>query len=123
MSFGAQLDNEIALLKERLEQLERRLERAQLIDEPITVQTFLARHSTYTLGQVRAWLFDRETNGLVESGAVQQRGRRLWLREGEFLRWITAELGPARRGPGFRRAAPAARTAGPSRRSSTRLGS
>jgi hypothetical protein len=73
-------EREIAELKERLRQLEP-------LETPLTPAQFCERHQLKR-GTVRDWLFHRTTNGLVKCGAVVTKGRRLYIYELTFLRWI-----------------------------------
>jgi len=77
---------EIAELKERLARLEP-------IEAPLTPAQMCERYQIKR-GTMRDWLFHRATNGL--GGAVIRKGRRLYLDESSFLRWLrTTE--PAKR--------------------------
>jgi len=73
-------EREIATLKERLGRLEP-------IEAPITVAQMCKKHG-FKQGAIRDWLFRRSTNGLEKAGAVVTRGRRVYLYEGAFLRWL-----------------------------------
>ena len=38
--------------------------------------------------RLRYWLRERDNNGLVESGAVMQKGRRLLIAVPRFMKWL-----------------------------------
>jgi hypothetical protein len=59
--------------------------------EPLTVEQIAERHPALKVGGIRWMLFHRHTNGLAQSGAVIERGRRLYLDEARFLEWFTSQ--------------------------------
>lgn len=81
-------EREIAALKERLARLEP-------VEAPLTPAQMCERHRLKR-GTMRDWLFHRTTNGLEKSGAVIRKGRRLYLDETSFLRWLRT-TDPAKR--------------------------
>lgn len=53
-----------------------------------TVKQFAQRHEWITPGGLRWLLFGRDTNGLQESGAIINIGRKLLIDEQQFLKWL-----------------------------------
>jgi hypothetical protein len=53
-----------------------------------TVKQFSERHPAFTVGSLRALIFDGNTNGLTESGAVVRINRRVLLNEPKFFDWV-----------------------------------
>jgi hypothetical protein len=53
-----------------------------------TVKQFSDRHPAFTVGSLRALIFDGNTNGLTESGAVVRINRRVLLNETKFFDWL-----------------------------------
>lgn len=82
-------EREIADLRERLEKLEP-------VETPLTPAKMCTRHG-FKPGTVRDWLFHRASNGLEQCGAVVTKGRRLYLYEKPFLRWLRDTAPPDRR--------------------------
>ncbi len=58
-----------------------------------------------TKGAIRSDLFDRETNGLEESGAVVYRGRKILLHRERYLAWLVDGSRPCQPRSGRRAAA------------------
>jgi hypothetical protein len=59
-----------------------------------TVQQFSKRHPAFTVGSLRALIFNSNTNGLNESGAVMRINRKVLINEGRFFDWL--EMGNKR---------------------------
>jgi len=53
-----------------------------------TVKQFSERHPAFTVASLRALIFDGNTNGLNESGAVVRINRRVLLNEPKFFDWV-----------------------------------
>jgi len=60
-----------------------------------TVKQFSERHPAFTVGSLRALIFDGKTNGLTESGAVVRINRRVLVNESKFFSWL--EMGNKRK--------------------------
>lgn len=54
----------------------------------VNVQQLVQRQPAFTVGGVRAWIFNEETNGLKESGAIIRIGKKLVIDEAKFIEWI-----------------------------------
>jgi hypothetical protein len=57
----------------------------------LTVNQFTTKHPAFTLGGLRAWIFNSNTNGLKESGAIVRIGRKVLIREDLFFSWIESQ--------------------------------
>lgn len=55
----------------------------------LTAEQFVQRHSAFTLGGLRWWLFHRRANGLDQ--AVVRVGRRIYIDENKFFEWVDAQ--------------------------------
>jgi hypothetical protein len=53
-----------------------------------TVKQFSERHPAFTVPSLRALIFDGNTNGLNESGAVVRINRKVLINEGRFFDWV-----------------------------------
>ena len=53
-----------------------------------TVKQFSERHPAFTVASLRALIFDGNTNGLNESGAVVRINRKVLINEGRFFDWV-----------------------------------
>ena len=53
-----------------------------------TVKQFCVRNPAFTEGGVRWQIFNEETNGLAESGAIIRMGRRVLIDEDRFFDWL-----------------------------------
>ena len=53
-----------------------------------TVKQFAESHPAFTVGSLRALIFNSNTNGLNESGAVVRINRRVLLNEPKFFDWV-----------------------------------
>jgi len=60
-----------------------------------TVKQFSERHPAFTVGSLRALIFDGNTNGLNESCAVVRINRRVLINESKFFSWL--EMGNKRK--------------------------
>ena len=61
------------------------------------VKAFADRHRErgITLGSLRWQIFNRERNGMAESGAVVYKGRTCWIDEDRYFRWLSEGCGAA----------------------------
>ena len=57
----------------------------------LTVNQFIAKHTAFTLGGLRAWIFNSNTNGLKESGAIIRIGRKVLIDESLFFGWVQSQ--------------------------------
>ena len=55
-----------------------------------TVKQFSERHRAFSVGSLRAIIFNASTNGLTESGAIVRINRKILINEGRFFAWIEA---------------------------------
>ena len=53
-----------------------------------TVKQFSERHPAFSVASLRALIFDGNTNGLNESGAVVRINRKVLINEGRFFDWV-----------------------------------
>jgi hypothetical protein len=53
-----------------------------------TVKQFSERHPAFSVGSLRALIFDGNTNGLNESSAIVRINRRVLINEGRFFDWL-----------------------------------
>ena len=53
-----------------------------------TVKQFSERYPAFTVGSLRAIIFNASTNGLTESGAIVRINRRILLNEPKFFGWV-----------------------------------
>ncbi len=56
-----------------------------------TVKQFSDKHPAFPIGGLRHRLFHKETNGLKDSGAILQNGRRIIINEEKFFTWLEAQ--------------------------------
>jgi hypothetical protein len=54
----------------------------------MTVKQFAEAYPVFSEASLRWMLFKRDTNGLVESGAVFQLGRRVLINAVKFSKWL-----------------------------------
>jgi hypothetical protein len=54
----------------------------------LTVLQFTEKHKAFTVGGIRGLIFNEETNGLAESGAIVRIGRKVLLHEPKFFDWV-----------------------------------
>ena len=59
-----------------------------------TLRQFVAEYPAFTIGGLRNCLFYREQNGLVDSGAVIQIGRKLLINTECFMDWLLTQPQP-----------------------------
>jgi hypothetical protein len=57
----------------------------------LTVNQFTTNHPAFTLGGLRAWIFNETTNGLKESGAIVRIGRKVLIDENKFFAWVQSQ--------------------------------
>jgi hypothetical protein len=58
-----------------------------------TVKQFSDKHHAFSVGSLRALIFNATSNGLNEIGAIVRIGRKVLLNETKFLGWIEAQRG------------------------------
>ncbi len=55
----------------------------------LTVNQFHKKHKAFTMGGLRALIFNEETNGLAESGALIRVGKKILIHEPTFFNiWL-----------------------------------
>jgi hypothetical protein len=57
----------------------------------LTVNQFRANHQAFTLGCLRALIFNEHSNGLAQSGAIVRIGRKVLIDEAKFFEWVQAQ--------------------------------
>jgi len=62
-----------------------------------TVKQFSERHPAFSVGSLRALIFDGNTNGLNESGAVVRINRKVLINEGRFFDWVELKNKPVQK--------------------------
>lgn len=60
----------------------------------LSVKDFCGKHKSFKISSLRWLIFNRATNGLSETGAVLNIGRRIYLSEGRFLGWVDSQNKP-----------------------------
>ncbi len=60
-----------------------------------TVNQFTAKQPAFTVGGLRAWIFNEHTNGLSKSGAIVRIGRKVLIDEAKFYTWVESQNGAA----------------------------
>jgi hypothetical protein len=58
-----------------------------------TVKQFSEKHPAFSVGSLRAIIFNASTNGLSEAGAIVRIGRKVLLNDTKFYDWIEAQRG------------------------------
>ncbi|MEW8074145.1 MAG: hypothetical protein AB2826_27435 [Candidatus Thiodiazotropha sp.] len=53
-----------------------------------TVKQFIKENPAFSEGGVRWEIFNEETNGLKESGAILRKGRRVFINVPRYFQWI-----------------------------------
>jgi hypothetical protein len=56
-----------------------------------TINQFVERHAAFTLGGMRAQIFNEDKNGLRQSGAIVRNGRRVLINEAKYFAWLEAQ--------------------------------
>lgn len=56
-----------------------------------TVNQFTEKHPAFTIGGLRAWIFNEATNGLKQSGAIVRIGRKVLIDETKFFAWVESQ--------------------------------
>ena len=62
-----------------------------------TVKQFSESHPAFTVGSLRALIFNSNTNGLNESGAVVRINRKVLINEGRFFDWVELKNKPVQK--------------------------
>lgn len=57
----------------------------------LTVNQFSDKHPAFTKGGLRALIFNEDSNGLGDAGAVVRVGRKVLLHEPRFFGWIESQ--------------------------------
>jgi hypothetical protein len=63
----------------------------QTIPDYLTVQQFVNKHTAFNTGGVRSLIFQANTNGLKQSGAIVRIGRKVLIREDLFFSWLESQ--------------------------------
>jgi hypothetical protein len=53
-----------------------------------SVNQLVQKQPAFTVGGLRAWIFNEKTNGLADSGAIVRIGKKLLINEEKFFAWI-----------------------------------
>lgn len=61
----------------------------------LTVNQLVENHKAFKTGGVRSLIFNAETNGLKQSGALLRIGRKVLIDEDKFFEWVSAQNGVA----------------------------
>lgn len=61
----------------------------------LRVNQFLERNPAFTNGQVRWWIFNAESNGLSDAGAIVRMPRRVFIDADRFFDWLDRQQGNA----------------------------
>jgi hypothetical protein len=61
----------------------------------LTVNQFCKKHTAFTLGGIRALIFNEYKNGINNSGAVIRLGRKVLIDEAKFLNWVASQSSEA----------------------------
>src|SRR5664280_2344364 len=56
-----------------------------------TVKQFSERYPAFTVGSLRALIFNASTNGLAEFGAIVRINRKILLNEFKFFAWLEVQ--------------------------------
>ena len=56
-----------------------------------TVKQFAAKEPAFTVGGLRSLIFNGNSNGLVDSGAIIRIGRKVLIDENAFGLWVEAQ--------------------------------
>lgn len=59
----------------------------------VTVNQLAERQPALKVGGIRHLIFNEETNGLKESGAISRLGKKILIDEGKFIAWIKSAGG------------------------------
>jgi hypothetical protein len=62
----------------------------------LTANQFVATHKAFTLGGLRALIFNENSNGLAKAGAVIRIGRKVLINEELFFGWVQAQAAGAK---------------------------
>lgn len=57
----------------------------------LTVKQFSEKHPAFTNGGIRALIFNEDSNGLKQSGAIVRVGRKVLIEETKFFAWVEAQ--------------------------------
>ena len=54
----------------------------------LTVNQFVTRHPAFTNGGLRAQIFNEDSNGLKQAGAIVRNGRKVLIKEAAYFAWL-----------------------------------
>jgi hypothetical protein len=54
----------------------------------LTVNQFCKKHQAFKVGGLRSQIFNEESNGLKESGAIVRCGRKVLIKESAYFEWL-----------------------------------
>lgn len=54
----------------------------------LSVELFNKKHPAFPIGTIRHLIFNKESNGLQEAGAIFKMGRRVLIKESAFFAWL-----------------------------------
>ncbi|MCX7103502.1 MAG: hypothetical protein NTX38_18955 [Methylobacter sp.] len=57
----------------------------------LTVNQFIEKYTAFSLGGMRSWIFNEESNGLARSGAIVRIGRKILIDDTKFFAWIESQ--------------------------------
>lgn len=57
----------------------------------LTVNQFAQKHPAFTIGGLRFQIFNEESNGLKQAGAIIRNGRRVLIKESAYFSWLEAK--------------------------------
>lgn len=58
-----------------------------------SVSQFSEKHPAFTVGSLRALIFNASTNGLTQSLAIVRVGRKVLINEDKFFGWLETKSG------------------------------
>ncbi len=56
-----------------------------------TVNQFIEEYPAFTTGGIRSLIFNEQSNGLSQSGAIVRIGRKVLIDEAKFFGWVQAQ--------------------------------
>lgn len=57
----------------------------------LSVQQFTKKHQAFTVGGLRALIFNEHQNGLAKSGAIIRIGRKVLIDQDLFFSWVQSQ--------------------------------
>jgi hypothetical protein len=61
------------------------------VQKYLTVKQFINENTAFTVGGIRALIFNEHTNGLKLSGAVTRIGSKVLIDQSKFFAWIESQ--------------------------------